>query len=176
MSIDFTTISLKDLAAFIYDTLNRNGIEIILVGGACVSIYSNNRYQSYDLDFVTYEELKTIESVLQKHGFRRVGRCFSNSSCPYIIDFVNPPVAIGNESIKNYETLRTATGMLKLLTPTDCVKDRLCSFFHWNDEQALEQAILVASDQNIDLTNIKRWAKKENHEEKFALFLAKLQK
>jgi len=62
--MEFANTNLKDLACFIYEILKRNGIEAVLVGGACVSIYSQNRYQSYDLDFVTYEELKLIEKAL----------------------------------------------------------------------------------------------------------------
>ena len=30
------------------------------------------------------------------------------------------------------------------MTPTDSVKDRLAAYYHWNDQQALEQAIMVA--------------------------------
>ena len=33
--------------------MKNNGIEAVLVGGACVSTYSHNRYQSFDLDFVS---------------------------------------------------------------------------------------------------------------------------
>ena len=155
--------------------MKSNGIEAVLVGGACVSIYSQNRYQSYDLDFVTYEELKLIEKVLAKIGFKRIGRCFRHENCPYLIDFVNPPIAIGSEPIQHFETLKTPAGSLQLLTPTDCVKDRLSSFIHWNDEQALEQALLVANDNPIDLNDIKRWSKGEGHKDKMQIFLKKLQ-
>lgn len=89
---DFAAIDLKSLAFLVHNTLKEHGIEAILVDGACVSIYSENRYQSYDLDFV------------------------------------NPPIAIGNESIRTFETLTSSSGILKLLTPTDCVKDRLAFY------------------------------------------------
>ena len=174
--MEFSSINLKDLACFIYETLKSNGIDAVLVGGACVSIYSQNRYQSYDLDFVSYEELKIIENVLNKIGFKRTGRCFAHKDSPYLIDFVNPPIAIGNEPIHNFEILKTPAGSLQLLTATDCVKDRLSSFFHWNDEQAFEQALLVAKDYPIDLNNIKRWAKGEGHEKKMKIFLKELSK
>lgn len=174
--MEFSNIDIKELACYIYEILKSNGIDVVLVGGTCVSIYSQNRYQSYDLDFVSYEELKKIEKVLGKIGFKRTGRCFAREDCPYLIDFVNPPIAIGKESIRHFETLKTPTGSLQLLTPTDCVKDRLSSFFYWNDEQALAQAILVANDNIIDLSNIKRWAKGEGHQEKLKIFLKKLHK
>ena len=158
---DFSKIALKNLACLIYETLKSSGINAVLVGGACVSIYSKNRYQSYDLDFVTYEELNAIEKVLEKLGFKRTGRSFSHAKCLYLLDFVNPPIAIGHEPIRHFEMLSTRAGSLQLLTPTDSVKDRLASYFYWNDEQALEQALLVAKNHKIDLKDLKRWAKKE---------------
>jgi hypothetical protein len=71
--------------------------------------------------------------------------------------------------------LNTPTGSLQLLTPTDCVKDRLSSFFHWNDQQALEQALLVAKEHPIDIHDIQNWANGEGHQqEKMKIFLKKL--
>jgi hypothetical protein len=172
--IDFSNMDLKELACLIYETLKSNGINAVLVGGACVSIYSKNRYQSYDLDFVTYEELKVVEKALQTLGFARTGRSFRHVKCPYLIDFVNPPIAIGHESIRHFETLDTPAGSLQLLTPTDSVKDRLASFFYWNDEQALEQAVLVAKNNVIDLKDLKRWAKEEGFLSQFKHFLEQI--
>ena len=52
--IDWENITLKELAGYVSEGLRTRGIETILVGGACVTIYSENRYQSFDLDYVTY--------------------------------------------------------------------------------------------------------------------------
>jgi hypothetical protein len=57
-----------------------------------------------------------------------------------------------------------------MLSPTDCVKDRLAAFYHWGDNQALEQAILVSHDQEIDLDNIKQWSEREGAQERFEKF------
>jgi glycerate kinase len=84
--VDFSKVTLSELACFVYETLKAHDIDVVLVGGACVSIYSENRYQSMDADFATYAELKSIEKVLQKFGFKRMGRCFSHANCPYVID------------------------------------------------------------------------------------------
>ena len=40
MNIDWAHISLKDLAALVSKTLREGGIDAVLVGGACVSIYT----------------------------------------------------------------------------------------------------------------------------------------
>lgn len=170
-SMDLKNIDIKNLACFICEFLKNNGIEAILVGGACVSIYSHNKYQSYDLDFVTYDNLKSIEKILSKIGFKRIGRCFKHHSCPYLLDFVNPPIAVGNQLVSHFETLKTPSGSLQLLTATDCVKDRLSSFFYWDDEQALEQALIVAKDGHIEIEDVKKWSKNEGHLDKFNIFL-----
>jgi hypothetical protein len=172
--MDFCNPNLKELACLIYETLRKNNIKAVLVGGACVSIYSENRYQSLDLDFATYEEIKPIEKALKELGFKREGRQFSRPDCPYLIDFVNPPIEIGNEAIHEFNTLKTSAGSLRLLSPTDCAKDRLASFFYWKDPQGLEQALMVAENHPIDLQDLKRWAKAEGFEEKLNDFLRRL--
>lgn len=60
--LNWKNISLKDLAGYLSEELRKEAIEIILVGGACVTIYSKNRYQSHDLDFVTYEDLRKVKT------------------------------------------------------------------------------------------------------------------
>lgn len=172
--LDLENITLQELACFVYETLKSHGIDAVLVGGACVSIYSENKYQSMDVDFATYDELKPIEKILNEYGFKRLGRCFSHDKCPYLIDFVNPPITVGNEAVRKFDTLKTESGALQLLSPTDCVKDRLASFFHWNDRQALDQAVLVAKEHPIDLKNLKNWAKAEGFSDKLNQFLAVL--
>jgi hypothetical protein len=61
-----------------------------------------------------------------------------------------------------------------LLSPTDCVKDRLAAFFHWNDRQSLEQAVLVGKAQKIDMDDVGGWSKSEGNEEKFRVFEQRL--
>jgi hypothetical protein len=175
-TVNFKTISIPDLAALVHTKFNEHNMKTVLVGGACVAIYSNNRYVSYDLDFVTYETRGKIKEALSELGFELKGKYFSRPDCPYFIEFVTPPVAVGEELVHRFKTLHTPFGQVELLTPTDCIKDRLASFFHWDDRQALEQAIMVFQDQKVDLQEIKRWAKAENHLDKFKEFTKALKK
>lgn len=166
---------IKDAAAAVSAHLNSKGIEASLVGGACVSIYSDNAYESFDLDFVSHEPHKRIEGALAEIGFIRTeGRHFDHPDCRYYVEFVSPPVAIGDEVIKTLKRLQTPFGLLTLLSPTDCVKDRLAAFLHWKDTQALEQAILVALKNRIELAKVKAWAAKEGGQVAFATFAAEL--
>jgi len=59
----------EELAGFVSEGLRKQGIETVLVGGACVTIYSKNRYQSYDLDCITYGDIKKVRKALQDLAF-----------------------------------------------------------------------------------------------------------
>ncbi|MFH1258701.1 MAG: hypothetical protein ABII74_02620 [Elusimicrobiota bacterium] len=168
--VDFKTIKIEELADLVSKELNNNNIIAVLVGGACVSIYTKNKYQSLDLDYVSPDSTEKIEKVLIRLGFIREGkfRHYVNSKCPFYIEFPPGPVAIGKEfPITKFSKI----GSIVLLNATDCVKDRLAAFFHWNDEQSLEQSLLVANAQKVDLAEIKRWAINEQEEEKYNRFI-----
>jgi hypothetical protein len=171
VSIDWAHISLKDLAALVSKTLREGGIDAVLVGGACVSIYTNNTYQSYDLDFVTHSSLKEITPVLKKIGFLREStRHFTRKDCPLFVEFLAPPAAIGDEPVTDKRVMRTKYGNIVMLTASDSVKDRLAAYFHWQDPQSLEQAVLVAGSQKVDLKEIRRWSRQEGFENKYLDF------
>jgi hypothetical protein len=171
--IKWKSISLRDLAGFISEELRKRDIETTLVGGACVTIYSENLYQSYDLDFVTYESMKKIKKALTELGFKEKQRYFTRDDCPWFIEFVSPPVAVGNEPIHKFEHIKTPLGTIQMLRPTDSVKDRLASFYHWSDKQGLEQALNICSIQTVDLEEIEKWSIREGEGKKFLIFLEK---
>jgi len=175
VKIDWKHIKIKELAAIVAEKLMEKDIDAILVGGACVSIYTKNKYVSYDLDFVSHALLKDITPALSELGFKRESsRHFIRTNCPFFIEFVSPPAAIGNEPVKIKEKIKTRFGSIILLTPTDCVKDRLAAFYHWNDPQSLEQALLVAKAQKINLKEIKRWSEQEGQIEKYDFFIRRI--
>jgi hypothetical protein len=137
------------------------------VGGACATIYSNNRYQSYDLDYVTFDEMKKVRKALLELGFTQKQKYFQHPNCSWFIEFVSPRFAVGNEFIYNFYTIKTRLGTIKLIHPADSVKDRLASFYHWDDKQALEQAINICLEQKINFREIKRWSEQEKQLEKW---------
>ena len=168
-------ISLKDLAIYISDYLTREGIDAVLTGGACVTIYTDNKYQSYDLDFVLLNYIKRnrLNKVLSKIGFYESGNNFKHEDTPYFIDFLSPPLSVGEEPVREVISLKKGKMVLKLLSSTDCVKDRLAAYYHWNDRQSLEQAVLVTRNNEVDLKELKRWSENEGMAAKFQHFLGK---
>ncbi|OGF47923.1 MAG: hypothetical protein A2452_09495 [Candidatus Firestonebacteria bacterium RIFOXYC2_FULL_39_67] len=178
MNNNWATMKVKDVAVVVQGTLSKYGIDSTLVGGACVEIYSNNKYSSGDIDIVSDWPLGEIENALTEIGFKRKDktRFFEKKDCEYFLDFVQPPLAIGNAPVKQLSIIKTRKGMIKLLTPSDCVKDRLAAYFYWDDKQSLEQAILVAKTKTLDYKSIEKWAKGESNLKKYREFISRAKK
>jgi len=69
--------------------------------------------------------------------------------------------------VKQIDEIETSTGTVQIISPTDCVKDRLAWFYHDNDTECLEQAVLVAEANDIDIAEIQRWSEVEGKSDKF---------
>ena len=117
--IHWKTISLEELAGFLSSEFKKRGIEAILVGGACVTIYSHNRYQSYDLDFVVYEDMKKVKQVLKDLHFHEKNGYFRHSDCEWLVEFVPSPVAVGKEIISDFQDIKVTNGTIKMLRVED---------------------------------------------------------
>ena len=156
-------MSYAEIGAYVCSHLRNRGIHVVLSGGGCVSIYSGNRYQSGDLDFIenVASSRKKFRAALEQIGFREDGRHFKHPDSAFFVEFPPGPLAVGEERVREIRELEFPTGKLALLSPTDCVKDRLAAYYHWNDLQSLEQARLVARDNPVDLDGIKRWSRVE---------------
>lgn len=173
--ISLSELTIGELAAYIAEHLRSKGIETVLVGGACISIYSANEYSSFDLDFIITgsSTRKTVRTALAEINFTEKNRYFVNPHTPFFIEFPSGPLAIGEEPPSEVSTLRFATGNLRLLSPTDCVKDRLAAFYHWKDQQSLEQALLIAKEHVIDMEEVRRWSLNEGFTDVFAKIVSK---
>jgi hypothetical protein len=149
-----------ELAAYVQNQLRSRGIEVVLSGGAVVGIYSNDLYVSKGIDLVNvdYADRQQLEEVMEEIGFVPIGRHFEHPCSDQVIEFSPGPLTIGSEKVKNITEMMLKTGRLRTLSPTDCVKDRLAHFFHWNDRQCLCQAKLVAANHKIDIDDIRNWA------------------
>jgi hypothetical protein len=169
-------MSHSELAAYIQDALQKEGITVVLSGGSAVSFYSSNKYVSKDLDLInsSFARRSKIRSVMERLGFQEKGRYFTNPETQLFVEFPDGPLSVGEEPVKEISEFKLSTGTLRILSPTDCVKDRLCAFYFWNDLQGLEQAVLVAESQQVDLKEIKRWSKVEGKEKEFKAFTDKL--
>jgi hypothetical protein len=79
------TSTIHEVASIVCECLLGSGIQAVLSGGAVVSIYTQNEYESNDLDFISSADIKSIAAALEKIGFQKTaGRHFiaiPNSFC-----------------------------------------------------------------------------------------------
>ena len=158
-----------ELAAFIGAEFRNRKIDVVLSGGSCVSIYSQEKYVSMDLDFVNagFAKRAAIRAVMEDLGFHEENRYFRHPDSDLLVEFPPGPLGVGDEQVKQIDEIEAPTGILQIISPTDCVKDRLAWFYHDNDTECLEQAIFVAEAKDIDLAEIERWSKAEGRTDKF---------
>ena len=52
----------------------------------------------------------------------------------------------------------------------------LAAFYHWDDQQALAQALMVADNNIIDFEKIKEWSAEEGMGDKFEYFYTEYKK
>ncbi|OVE74800.1 hypothetical protein BVX97_06310 [bacterium E08(2017)] len=152
-----------ELACYISTAFQKEDINVVLSGGSCVSIYSHNQYVSMDLDFVNaaFTKRDKIKSVMQSLGFQEKERYFQNDDTDFLVEFPPGPLGVGEEPVQQIDEIITETGALRIISPTDCVKDRLTWYYHDNDNECLRQAVLVARNNEIDIKEVKRWSKGE---------------
>jgi len=162
-----------ELAAYVQSHLRNKKINVTLSGGAAVAIYTVNKYVSADIDLVedSYVDRSKIKAAMDEIGFHEKNRYFIHSGTQHIIEFPSGPLSVGGEPIKRIDEIRYTTGVLRVISPTDCVKDRLAAYYFWNDQQSLAQAILVAVHNRINISEIKRWSQVEGKAEGFKIFL-----
>lgn len=165
-----------ELGAFVQSRLREKGIEVILSGGAAVAIHSSNKYVSKDLDLINVYGVnrRKIRDAVKALGFYEEGRYFRHADSQFFVEFPPGPLSIGEEPVKQIVEKKLSTGILKVISPTDCVKDRLAAYYHWGDQQSLSQAILVAQRNKIDFDEIRRWSAAEGKLEGFEKIKDKL--
>ena len=122
-------LSREEVAALVCDALDRSGIEVVLSGGAAVCIYSDNEYESYDLDFIRTGLARKVDPVMQSLGFEKSGRHWKHPASDFWVEFPPGPVQLGELVVTDFAERHTPVGTFRLLTPTDSVMDRLAGFY-----------------------------------------------
>ena len=177
MTIERDT-SLRDVAFEVCSALDRAGATAVLTGGGAATLYAPEAIQSFDLDFVlTLQRSKGAPvQALEALGYRRTGHHYTHSANPFLLEFPAGPLAIGDELITAWNTLREDDRLLHVLSPTDSCRDRLAAFYHFHDQSSLEStlAIHAAQSERVDLERIRRWSVEEGAAGRFEEFLRRL--
>lgn len=167
----------EQLAAIVVAKLREHNIDAVLVGGSVVSMYTSNKYESYDLDFITAADHKLVKAAMEELGFTAKGRHFIHAACPFSVEFPPGPIGLGSDEPVKPEGIREIDGVsIQMLSPTQSIMDRLSSFFHWDDRMCLDQAVWIAEQQPFNMDKVTSWAKREGKEAKLQVFLNRLKR
>jgi hypothetical protein len=161
--------TLADVCFAVASALQEASIEAVLTGDGAATIYAPEVRTSLDADFVLRRAIKSADlaAALAPLGFRPAATrgMFEHPDSPFTIDFPKGPLAVGGDYVQATSTLTRGETQLRILTPTDCVKDRLAHFFFWDDRTALQAAVGVARSSHaseIDYDELEKWTAKEN--------------
>ena len=162
-------MSRAELAAYIQSHLREKSIESVLTKSSAVSIFSKENYVSMNLDFVItgYTRHSWIMDAMHEVGFHQAGRHFANPETALLVEFPGGPLSVGKQQVSKIDTLEYETGTLRIISPADCVKDRLAAYYHWGDRQSLTQAIMVIQENRIDLSEVAAWSHGEGMRTEF---------
>lgn len=166
----------EELWKFVAGHLAKNNFDAVLVGGAVVSIYSKGAYKSGDLDFIIQNLLKErLPDVMAEIGFVKKGRHYVHPECKHLfVEFPSGPLGIGDDYNIKPASIKTGGSEIKILSPTDCIKDRLASYIYFKAQEGMDQAILVAKNQPFDRKAVKKWCENENSPQVFTDFISRL--
>ena len=165
-----------EVAAYVTSHLATTGVSVVLSGGAAVGFHSNNRYVSADIDLINIYLVprKIIIAAMSKIGFSEEARYFKHPETEWVVEFPKGPLSVGDEPIDKVDNIKFSTGVLKVLSAVDSVKDRLAGYYHFQDEQCLQQAICICKEHRVDLSEIERWSTNEGKLDEYYLFLKAL--
>ena len=176
-SFRFENCTAEELWKYVASHLAKNEVEVVLVGGAVVSIYTQGAFVSGDLDFVLYDfSRQKLESVLTKLDFiKRGGRHFVHPQCPHLyLEFMSFPAFIGDDYSIIPDEVDHEGVNIKIFSPTDSVRDRLASYIHFKAKDCLDQAVMIAKRQPINFEKVRLWCVSEGSPQSFEDFMEKL--
>jgi hypothetical protein len=183
MEIDFKTCTAEELWKYVASFLEQKGFDVVLVGGAVVSIYSKGMYKSGDLDFIVRSfNKKGLPRALEEIGFTKSPeRYFKHPDCKHLfLEFPTGPIEIAENYDIEPDEVSVGKTKIKILSPTDCVLDRLEQFFvgeygkPHGERKLFEQGLLVAQNRPVNLEKIKSFCEKQKALSVFTEFVSHL--
>ncbi len=162
-----------ELAAYVQTHLASKGISVVLSGGAAVAFYVGPQYVSKDIDLIAewLPKTETLNKAMNEIGFENRSKYYVHPQSQQLVEVLPGPLTAGEEHITTVDEVPMETGLLRVLSATDCTKERLAAYIYWNDTQSLEQAVMIAKKHKVNLSEVRRWAQREDALENINLFL-----
>ena len=149
--------------AVLTSKLKENSVDVILVGGEAIDLYTAGNFATSDIDLVV--DNKTItEKLLNKFGFGKQGnQLWFNSDLNIIVQVIDKSYSGDSSRLKKF---RVKNYELKVAAPEDLIQNRLYSAKFWksNPQRDMEQSIALLGifSDSIDDSYLDRLAKEHD--------------
>jgi hypothetical protein len=160
--------TLEDVCFEVSAAMDRHGITSVLTGGSAATVYAPQFYTSLDADFVliNFPARAQLDKALVEVGYvpSETGGMYENPRSMFTIDFPKGPLSVAGDYVSETAIIERGDIKLRILTVTDCVRDRLSSFYFWNDYTGLNAAIGVAKARRdqVDFARLRAWTERES--------------
>lgn len=158
---------------FLTKTLKQNGIEVILVGGQAIDLYTAGTFATTDIDLVVDNKI-TAEKLLNRFGFgKEANGLWLNKDLAIVIQIISQPYSGDSNKLRKF---KVRDYEIKVAAPEDLIQNRLYSAKFWksNIQRDMEEsiALLRIFADSIDNSYLDRLAKENDIED----YLAKARK
>jgi hypothetical protein len=160
--------TLEEACFAVAGALEKAELRAVLTGGSAAAMYAPKSYTSYDADFVLEGVVRPgeLERAMLSVGFKPMAAgMYAHARTSYTVDFPKGPLAVGAEYVRESAVLKRGGVALRILTPTDCVRDRLAHFYFWDDYTALAAAVGVTRSKHgraVDVDDLRKWTRRES--------------
>lgn len=134
-------------------------LDVVVVGGSAIEIYTEGAYVSGDIDLVGPRE--ELARTLTTWGFERSGRVWSHRDWRLTLDLVGPRY---NGRSDRTRSVNTPYGPVRLAAPEDLIVKRMVSAVYWKVPADLDDAVLLGVEykDTIDWEYVEELARKES--------------
>ena len=178
-NLNWTEHSIQEAVATIIQFLRAQNVEAVLVGSACAAIYVPC-LSARCIELVVYEyHVEVMKKLMRRLKFRPTElRLFKSKHAPFDVVFLPPPLEVGDAAVSEIAEFSNDLCSINLLNHTDCVRHRLAQWYHWGEQSALDQAVVVSKchPKQVNQALIKRWSAHEWASEKYQQYLDLLSK
>ena len=159
-------------AGFLADKLSEKKVQVIVVGGGAVEIYTAGHFTTGDLDLAVSDK-KLTESLLQDLGFEKTGMVWVSEHLGIAVHVLEGSYSGDYSKTRIFKVGKYS---VRLAAVEDLIVNRLNAAKYWkgNVQAELEQAkaLLKIHESRIDMDYLKELAKKNQVED----FLAQIMK
>jgi hypothetical protein len=133
-------------------------LDVVVVGGSAIEIYTEGAYVSGDIDLVGPPE--ALARTLTGWGFEHESRVWFHRSWGLTLDLVGPRY---NGRAERTQRVETPYGPVRLAGPEDLIVKRMISAAYWKIPDDFNQAVLLAVRHRgaIDWAYLEELARRE---------------